>query len=113
MKDGEAGLSLTTEVWNVDSIDEAELGYLKCRAENVGVTGEAASEVDEVCVWEVARSASESDMLSLFLRSSTSCGSNNGLSLGDILGEFGAVCARRGGVYRAFKELLTTSWALL
>ena len=57
MKHGDAGLS-ATEAWNVDSIEEAELGYLMCRAEKVGVTGEAASEVEEVCVWAVARSAS-------------------------------------------------------
>ena len=49
-KDGEAGLSATEE-WYVDSMDEAELGYLMCRAEKVGVTGEVASEVDEVRVW--------------------------------------------------------------
>lgn len=55
-----------------------------CRAEKVGVTGEVASEVDELWVWKVPSSASESDMLSLFLRSSTSCGSSNGLSFGDI-----------------------------
>lgn len=55
-----------------------------CRAEKVGVTGDAASEVDEVCVWEVVRSVSESEALSLFFRSSTSCGSNKGLSWGDI-----------------------------
>lgn len=49
------------------------------------MTGEVASEADEVCVWKVERSISESDVLSLFLRSSTSWGSNNGLSFGDIL----------------------------
>lgn len=87
MKHGDAGQS-ATEAWYVDSIEEAELGYLMCRAEKVGVTGEAASEVEEVCVWAVARSASESDMLSLFLRSSTSCGSSNGLSFGDMWGGF-------------------------
>jgi hypothetical protein len=48
--EGEAGLS-ATEAWYVDSMDEAELGYRMCRAEKVGVTGDAASEVDEVCVW--------------------------------------------------------------
>lgn len=109
MNDGEAGLSATTEAWYVDSIEEAELGYLICRAEKVGVTGEAASEVDEVCVCEVARSTSESDMLSRFLRSSTSCGSNSGFSFGDIMGRCCAGCARSCGVDRVFKGLLTTS----
>jgi hypothetical protein len=48
--DGEDGLS-TTELWYVDSIDEAELGYLKCpRLENVGVMGEGRSDADEFCV---------------------------------------------------------------
>jgi hypothetical protein len=37
-----------TELWKVDSIDEAELGYLKWpRVENVGVTGEGISEAEE------------------------------------------------------------------
>ena len=98
MKDGEAGLSATTEVWYVDSTDEAELGYLICRAEKVGVTGEVASDVDEVCVGGAARSASESDTLSLIRRSSTSCGSNNGFSFGAILGGVWAVSALRCGV---------------
>lgn len=46
-KVGEDGLSFT-EAWKVESIEEAELGYLKCpRVENVGVTGEGMSEVEE------------------------------------------------------------------
>ena len=45
---GEDGLSVA-EFWNVDSIDEAELGYLKWpRLEKVGVTGEGISDADEV-----------------------------------------------------------------
>jgi hypothetical protein len=48
VKVGDDGLS-AVEVWNVDSIDDAELGYLKCpRLEKVGVTGEGTSEADEV-----------------------------------------------------------------
>jgi hypothetical protein len=44
---GDEGLSLT-EMWKVDSIEDAELGYLKCpRVENVGVTGEGISEAEE------------------------------------------------------------------
>ena len=44
---GEDGLSLT-ELWKVESIEEAELAYLKCpRMEKVGVTGEGISEAEE------------------------------------------------------------------
>jgi hypothetical protein len=47
MKVGDDGLS-ATDVWYVDSIDELELGYLKCpRVENVGVIGEGISDADE------------------------------------------------------------------
>jgi hypothetical protein len=46
-KVGEDGLSFREE-WKVESIEEAELGYLKCpRVENVGVTGEGISEAEE------------------------------------------------------------------
>ncbi len=74
-------------MWNVDSIEDAELGYLRCpREENVGVTGDGNSEADEFWVHsELERSISNSDILSLFLRSSTSCGSSNGLSFGDMV----------------------------
>jgi hypothetical protein len=86
MKVGDEGLS-TTEVWYEDSIEETELGYRKCpRVENVGVTGEGASDAEEFCVYvDEERSVSDSDMLSLFLRSSTNCGSRSGLSFGDII----------------------------
>jgi hypothetical protein len=86
MKVGDDGLS-TTEVWYDDSIEEAELGYRKCpRVENVGVTGEGTSDAEEFCVYvDEERSISDSDMLSLFLRSSTNCGSRSGLSFGDII----------------------------
>ena len=41
------GLSLAG-LWKGDSIEEAELGYLKCPlVENVGVIGEGISEVEE------------------------------------------------------------------
>jgi hypothetical protein len=44
---GEDGLSVV-ELWKEDSIEDAELGYLKCpRVEKVGVTGEGISDVDE------------------------------------------------------------------
>ncbi len=44
---GDDGLS-PTEVWYEDSIEEAELEYLRCpRAENVGVTGDGTSDADE------------------------------------------------------------------
>jgi len=47
-KVGDDGLSVV-EAWNVDSIDDAELGYLKWpRLEKVGVTGEGTSEAVEV-----------------------------------------------------------------
>jgi hypothetical protein len=50
MNVGDDGLS-AREVWYDDSIDEAELGYLKCpRVENVGVTGEGTSDAEEFCV---------------------------------------------------------------
>ena len=50
MNVGEVGLS-TTEVWYGDSTEDTELGYLKCpRVEEVGVTGEGASEAEEFCV---------------------------------------------------------------
>ncbi|EHK99160.1 hypothetical protein M7I_4992 [Glarea lozoyensis 74030] len=70
-----------------ESIDDAELGYLKCPdLEKVGVTGEGTSEAVDVCENEDdERSNSASKMLSLLLRSSTSFGSNNGLSFGDIV----------------------------
>ncbi len=83
---GDDGLS-TTDVWYNDSSEEAELGYRKCpRVENVGVTGDGRSDADEFCVWvEEERSISDSDMLSLFLRSSTKSGSKSGLSFGDMV----------------------------
>jgi hypothetical protein len=37
-------------------------------------------------------------MLSLFLRSSTNCGSNNGLSFGDIFANFWVIYRREGYV---------------
>lgn len=44
---GDEGLSLA-EAWTVESMEEAELGYLRCpRVEKVGVTGEGASEAEE------------------------------------------------------------------
>jgi len=47
---GDDGLSVA-EFWKVESIDEAELGYLKWpRLEKVGVTGEGISDAEEV--WE-------------------------------------------------------------
>jgi hypothetical protein len=50
MNVGDDGLS-ATEVWYDDSIEEAELEYLKCpRAENVGVTGDEISEAEEFWV---------------------------------------------------------------
>ena len=50
MNVGDDGLS-TTDVWYDDSMEEAELGYLKCpRAENVGVTGEGRSDAEEFWV---------------------------------------------------------------
>lgn len=50
MNVGDDGLS-TTEVWYDDSIEEAELEYLKWpREENVGVTGEGISEAEEFWV---------------------------------------------------------------
>jgi len=89
--DGDDGLS-ATEVWKDDSIEEAELGYRKCpRVEKVGVTGEGISDAEEFGVQNNDKewSISESDILSLFLRSSTNCGSKSGLSLGDIIAVFG------------------------
>jgi hypothetical protein len=47
MNVGDDGLSLIG-LWRDDSIEEAELEYLKCpRVENVGVTGEGISEAEE------------------------------------------------------------------
>lgn len=86
VNEGEDGLS-TREVWYGDSIEEAELEYLKWPGlENVGVTGEGFSDCEEFGMYgEDERSTSESHMPSLFLRSSTNCGRNSGLSFGDIL----------------------------
>jgi hypothetical protein len=50
VKVGDDGLS-TTEVWYEDSIEEAELEYLKCpRAEKVGVIGDGMSDAEEFWV---------------------------------------------------------------
>ena len=47
IKVGDEGLSVT-ELWSDDSMEEAELGYLRCpRTENVGVIGEGTSEGEE------------------------------------------------------------------
>lgn len=88
---GDEGLS-PAELWKDDSSDDDELGYLKCpRVEKVGVTGDGISDAEEFCVRkEDEKSVSDSDMLSLFLRSSTNWGNKSGLSLGDIIVGFRA-----------------------
>ncbi len=118
MKVGDDGLS-AIDVWYDESIDEAELGYRKWpRVENVGVTGEGMSDGEEFWVYiDEDRSISESAMLSLFLRSSTNCGSKSGLSLGDmvlcsaelrtVVVVFGAIGSR---VYRAVVDIAWCSW---
>jgi hypothetical protein len=69
--------------WAGNSSDDVELEYRVWPRENVGVTGEVRSEQEEFCVWK-AQGISVEDALSRFLRFSTSLGSNNGFSWGDM-----------------------------
>lgn len=49
------------------------------------MTGEGISETEEFCDQNNVSGSKPSEMLSLFLLSSTNCGSNNGFNLGDIV----------------------------
>lgn len=67
------------------SSDEVELEPRKWPfVEKVGVTGETMSEEEEFVVKEEYGNSSSIWFVSIFLRSSTSCGSSSGLSLDDM-----------------------------
>jgi len=84
-KVGEDGLSTRVDC-SEGSMEKTELEYrIWPRVEKVGVTGDDTSDVDGSCMSEPCELfISASSKLSLFLRSSTNCGNNNGFNIVDF-----------------------------